>query len=382
MIKNGPGKTEKASIVDKLAVREGVNVLEVREGVDKLAVREGMDKLAVREGMCVNKLDVRERVINFGCKYSPGKTKKAATVDKLTVREGVTRLEVRESMNKLAVREGVFVDKLDVRERSLKTANMRERSLKSANMISMIDGEHKMGNLDVMEGVSRKRVREGVAMDKLCVMEHGVENIVEHDRQEACTTEHGNSRKTGEQVQNMIRKLQSSPTSNNVSQNKHKQPQESPEQTEDIGELQPGKHYKKMTNTDDDIVRKNNVENVKVEVILDKKEFEDNILIPSGSKEKKASGMKKTSPPKIVRTASTKNVRKKPKEKSIGVRRKSLKSPSRTALTAIVESESKNSPRRALNFRSVLNNWKSKEEAVLTRARSRDTRLNTEKQPF
>ena len=249
----------------------------------------------------------------------------------------VTGLEVRESMNKLAVREDVSVD---------------------------------------------KRVREGVAMDKLYVMEHGVENIVEHDRQEACTIEHGNSRKTGEQVQNMIRKLQSSPTSNNVSQNKHKQPQESPEQTEDIGELQPGKHYKKMTNTDDDIVRKNNVENVKVEVILDKKEFEDNILIPSGSKEKKASGMKKTSPPKIVRTASTKNVRKKPKEKSIGVRRKSLKSPSRTALTAIVKSESTNSPRRTLNFRSVLNNWKSKEEAVLTRARSRDTRLNTDKQPF
>ena len=65
MIKNGPGKTEKASIVDKLAVREGVNVLEVREGVDKLAVREGMDKLAVREGMCVNKLDVRERDTNW-----------------------------------------------------------------------------------------------------------------------------------------------------------------------------------------------------------------------------------------------------------------------------------------------------------------------------
>ena len=212
--KNGPGKTEKASIVDKLAVREGVNVLEVREGVDKLAVREGMDNLAVREGMCVNKLDVRERVINVGCKYGPGKTEKAATVDKLTVREGVTRLEVRESMNKLAVREGVFVDKLDVRERSLKTANMRERSLKSANMISMIDGEHKMGNLDVMEGVSRKRVREGVAMDKLYVMEHGVENIVKHDRQAECTFEHGISRKMGVQVQNMIRKLQSSPTSN------------------------------------------------------------------------------------------------------------------------------------------------------------------------
>ena len=49
--KNGPGKTEKASIVDKLAVREGVNVLEVGEG---------MDKLAVKEGVCMNKLDVRE----------------------------------------------------------------------------------------------------------------------------------------------------------------------------------------------------------------------------------------------------------------------------------------------------------------------------------
>ena len=97
---------------------------------------------------------------------------------------------------------------------------------------------------------------------------------------------------------------------------------------------------------------------------------------------KKASVVKKTSPPKIVRTASAKNVRKKQKEKSIGVRRKSLKSPSRTALTAIVKSESRNSPRRTLNFRSVLNNWKAEEEAFLTRARSKETRLNTDKQPF
>ena len=62
---NGPGKTIKAAIVDKLTVRERVNKLEVREGVNKLDVREAVNKLDVREGMIMDKLDVRERVAKF-----------------------------------------------------------------------------------------------------------------------------------------------------------------------------------------------------------------------------------------------------------------------------------------------------------------------------
>ena len=88
-------------------------------------------------------------------------------------------------------------------------------------ILSVIEGEHKVDKLDVREGVSGKRVREGVIMDKLYVGEHRMENSVDNDSRTGCNLEHGVSRKMGEQVQNMIMKLQSSPRSTYECQNKH-----------------------------------------------------------------------------------------------------------------------------------------------------------------
>ena len=198
-----PGKTRKASNVNKLAVRERcMDKLAVRERAEHLcsaeneavpiddtdrAVQMPGIKIGVREG-CVEQAEPmcsaaagtepRSRIDQavhvqgqaeqvVGSEISPGKTRKASNVNKLAVRE--------RCVDKLAVRERIM-DKLAVRE--------RDEPLCRANTISVPTDD--TDRAEQMSGLINSSVREGCVKqaEPMCSAAARIEPIGRTDQPE------------------------------------------------------------------------------------------------------------------------------------------------------------------------------------------------------